>query len=95
VKHEAFLAGKHPANRFADDRLIVDQQDGDRAWKWGEGGSQDIFPENMEKNEKLDRGNCNTLEKALTQGTTGVSGERIGSFFKPPRGLFLAGLQGC
>jgi len=34
----------------------------------------------MESNETFERGNYNTLEKALTQGTTGVSGERIGRF---------------
>jgi len=43
VKRDAFLAGKHSPHRFADDWLIVDQQDGDRAWTWGECGSQDIF----------------------------------------------------
>jgi len=34
----------------------------------------------MQGNETFERGNDNTLEKMLTQGTTGASGERIGSF---------------
>ncbi len=39
-----------------------------------------FFNKKMEGNETFERGNYNTLEKALTQSTTGVSGERIGSF---------------